>query len=149
MGVFEVVERVEIAAPAESIWAYRLDYTHLPNYNPHVTGLERVDNGSAPGVGAQYRFKVDMGGGPSDSVLTVLEAVPYTRIVNDVVSEDGSAREVITVVPIESGSALELMMTAQLPDDVDSATRDATEVGSRALIRLELDNIKLAVESSA
>jgi uncharacterized protein YndB with AHSA1/START domain len=147
MASFEVVESIEIAAPPQPVWAYRLDYTTLPDYNPQVTGLERIDGATEPGVGARYRFLVDMGAGQIESVLTVVEAVPYSRIVNDVVGETGTAREVVTVEPVGTGCRLEIAISAQLPDGVDAETRGAAISGSRALARLELENIKKAIEA--
>jgi uncharacterized protein YndB with AHSA1/START domain len=147
MVAFEVVESIEIAAPPELVWAYRLDYTTLPDYNPLVRPLERVDKGDAPGVGASYRFQVDMGAGPIDAMLTVLEAVPYSRIVNDAAGEGGAAREVVTVVPANGGSRLQLAVTNQLPDDLDTGARDAIISASRAHVQLELENIKAALEA--
>jgi uncharacterized protein YndB with AHSA1/START domain len=147
MVVFEIVESIEIAAPPEPVWRYRLDYTTLLEYNPYVSGLKRVDDGEELGVGAQYRFQVAMPGGAYESLLTVVEAAAARRIVNDIDASDGSAaREVVTLIPTERGTRLEIAMRVQPPDDVDTDTRAATIDGGRALLQLELDNIKRAVE---
>jgi len=70
--------------------------------------------------------------------------------VNDVDASDGTAaREVVTLVATEQGTRLEITSTSQLPDGVDNETRDAVMDGSRALLQLELDNIKRAVEGNA
>jgi uncharacterized protein YndB with AHSA1/START domain len=147
MAVFEIVDSIEITAPPEPVWRYRLDYTTLPEYNPYVSGLKRVDDGEELGVGAQYRFQVDMPAGAVESLLTVVEAAAASRIVNDIDSSDGSTtREVVTLVPTERGTRLEIAIRVQPPDGVDSDTRAANIDGGRALLRLELDKIKRAVE---
>jgi uncharacterized protein YndB with AHSA1/START domain len=147
---FEIVESIEIASPPEPVWRYRLDYTTLPDYNPYVSALERVDDPETLGVGARYRFHVDMEPRPVEALLTVLEAAPHSRIVNDVHASDGStAHEVVTLIATEQGTRLEIAATSQLPDGVDDQTRDAMIDGSRALLRLELDNIKRAFEANA
>ena len=44
------------------VWSYRLDFANLPEYNPDVSGLERVADGAdgrsggVCGVGARYSF---------------------------------------------------------------------------------------------
>jgi len=78
MAGFEIVESIEIASPPEPVWRYRLDYTTLPDYNPYVSALERVDDEEALGVGARYRFQVDMEPRPVEVLLTVREAAPYS-----------------------------------------------------------------------
>ena len=45
MSELAAVEQVEIAAPLAEVWAYRLDFTNLPEYNPDVSGVERVADG--------------------------------------------------------------------------------------------------------
>ena len=52
------------SVPAETVWRYRLDFANLPEYNPDVTGLERVRDGERDGVGgvhgpgARYAFRL-------------------------------------------------------------------------------------------
>jgi len=54
----EVTTQVELVidASAHRIWAYRLDFLHLPEYKRLGRGMERVDAGDGAGVGATYRF---------------------------------------------------------------------------------------------
>ncbi len=87
-----------IHAPAPTIWAYRLDFLNLPEYNDAVTGLERVDAGADPGPGATYRFDLVTAGRPSPIELRVTEAVPAEVVAIDM---DGAlpARERFTVGP--------------------------------------------------
>src|ERR1700722_8401851 len=48
--------------PAETVWAYRLDFANLPAYNPDVSGVTRIADGAAGdaggvhGPGARYTF---------------------------------------------------------------------------------------------
>ena len=39
------VASATFTVPADVVWAYRLDFANLPEYNPDVSGLERVADG--------------------------------------------------------------------------------------------------------
>jgi uncharacterized membrane protein len=97
------VERV-ISAPAGEIWAYRLDFLHLPEYNTAVEGIERVDDGGPDQVGATYRFDLVTGSHSTAIELRVTEAVPGRLVAIDM---DGviSARERFSVSPVAGAEA--------------------------------------------
>ena len=50
------------SVPAETVWAYRLDFANLPGYNPDVQDVTRVADGTGDaaggvhGPGARYTF---------------------------------------------------------------------------------------------
>ena len=50
------------SVPAETVWAYRLDFANLPEYNPDVSTIYRVTDGTgkagggAHGTGSRYTF---------------------------------------------------------------------------------------------
>ena len=56
------VASATFAVPAETVWAYRLDFANLPEYNPDVRDVTRVADGSGDaaggvhGPGARYTF---------------------------------------------------------------------------------------------
>ena len=60
------VATATFAAPvtARDAWLYRLDFANLPEYNPDVSGVARVQEGAADGVGgllgpgARYTFRL-------------------------------------------------------------------------------------------
>ena len=139
-------ESVLIDAPAEVVWAYRLDYRNLPAYNPNVTDLEVLGGTEEPGVGTRYRFNVDVGRGPAPCVLTVRESVPNERIVNDMAA-DIDASEVCTFVPEGGGTRFSIAMTSTLPEGVEPPVLEAATASGHAQLRLELDNVKRILES--
>jgi uncharacterized protein YndB with AHSA1/START domain len=121
-------------APPDEVWAYRLDFTNLPHYNPDVHNLVRVTEGGADGVGARYRFDLDAPGGPHPIDLRVTASVPG-RVV--AIEMDGAlpARETMTVVPDtdgEGGSTVAIALTLVLPDSVPaSADESLIDSGAR------------------
>ena len=42
------------AVPVETVWAYRLDFANLPDYNPDVRDVTRVADGADHAVGGVY-----------------------------------------------------------------------------------------------
>src|SRR5947207_1249359 len=58
-------EDIEIGAPVDAVYAYRLEFMNLPEYNPNVSNLRRTDRGAELGAGAEYAFDIsieEMGG---------------------------------------------------------------------------------------
>ena len=51
----EVTRTIE--APAETVWSYRLDFLHLPEYNADVEGHRVHQPGRSVHVGATCRFR--------------------------------------------------------------------------------------------
>ena len=82
MAEVRYAEELEIEAPGEQLFAYRLDFENLPTYNPNVSNLRRVDGGSEPGPGAVYRFDITM---PDKDGVTALKEIigldPAARVV--------------------------------------------------------------------
>ena len=57
------VESAIFGVAAHEVWAYRLDFANLPDYNPDVSGVERVSEGEGvggtSGSGARYLLYLD------------------------------------------------------------------------------------------
>jgi uncharacterized protein YndB with AHSA1/START domain len=143
-----------IAAPADKVFAYRLDFTNLPDYNPNVSNLRRIDGGTQPGPGAEYWFNITLPGfdAPLTCPIKVLEADPPNRIVFDtgMVSENEPnyfTREVCKFESEGEGTRAWFEMTLTIPDDLDEPTRTIYESNTQQQARLELDQIKKALES--
>jgi hypothetical protein len=102
----EVTTQVELVidAPADRIWAYRLDFLHLPEYNASVEGMERVDAGDGAGVGATYRFDLVTGAHRSPVELRVTESVSGALVAIDM-GGVLPARERFTVSPVGGAGA--------------------------------------------
>jgi hypothetical protein len=138
-------ERQRFAAPAHQVWAYRLDFTNLPEYNPDVSAVVRVAAGSGPGgdagVGADYRFSLSTPGGPQPVRLTVTAAETGHRV--DAEMEGGvAANESFVVLPDgDDASEAVLSLWVALPDGLDDVTRAAFLEHGRGQIRAELDQM--------
>jgi hypothetical protein len=69
-----------IAAPIESVFAYRLDLHNLPAYNPDVRDLQLL-RGEAEGEGSVYAFRLRLAPGAwTRAVLTVALAKRPMRL---------------------------------------------------------------------
>lgn len=141
-------EEADIEASPESVYEYRLDYErNLPAYNPNVSNMKRTDGGAEPGVGASYRFDVEIPNmGTMESTLTVLEAEQPTRIVNEMGSGAFRAQEVCTFTPRDSGTHVTFAVTVSFPDEMAGVATLAEESG-RDQVRQELDLMKKNLES--
>lgn len=47
-----------IGAPVDVVYAYRLDFSNLPDYNPDILECVLRDGEGPPGVGSVYDFKL-------------------------------------------------------------------------------------------
>jgi hypothetical protein len=65
-----------IAATPDDIWAYRLDFLHLPEYNPSVRGIEELAQSGPDGSGAHYRFDLIAEDGSHPVDLRVIRSIP-------------------------------------------------------------------------
>jgi uncharacterized membrane protein len=135
-------EELAVEAPAEKLYAYRLDFENLPDYNPNVSNLRRTDEGTVPGPGATYEFDVAMPemGGTIANELRVLEAEEATRIVNETLSGPFRALEVVTFAAIEGSTVVRFDVTVTMPDDMAAVIPVAEQTG-REQVRLELEHM--------
>lgn len=65
-----------IAAPPDVVWAYRLDFSNLPAYNPTVVDLEQIHPAGPEGIGAEYRFDLVHEDARHEVVLRVVASEP-------------------------------------------------------------------------
>lgn len=68
--------RRHIAASSQDIWAYRIDFLHLPEYNASVKRVERITDNGPDGSGAHYRFDLQRGDRSHPVDLTVTRSIP-------------------------------------------------------------------------
>ena len=144
-------EDIEIGATPEAVYAYRLDFTKLPDYNPNVSKLRRTDGGGDPGAGAQYMFDIsieEMGGAAMPQTLKVVEADAPTRIVFEV--GPWYAREICTFEPLaEGGTHVVFAYATYVPDELDNEEgRALIEQSGRRQARMELELMKKNLEAS-
>jgi uncharacterized protein YndB with AHSA1/START domain len=145
-------ERI-IGAPPDQVWAYRLDFMHLPEYNPSVPAVEQTGAGAPDGTGAAYRFDLMTGTHTSPIELRVTEAVRGELVA---IEMDGAlpARERFTLAPVTgssdpSGCVATIALTLLIPDHFPATGDDALLAGGRAQIVGELDLMARILEAPA
>jgi hypothetical protein len=132
--------------PAETVWAYRLDFANLPGYNPDVRDVTRVSDGSGEaggvhGPGARYTFSLADPRRPGvhqPITLWIVEAVAPT-LVTAAMSGGSDAYEEFVVRPLDHGGCeATLTLWVTLPDSLSDEVRAAAAAGSLASISMEL-----------
>ena len=145
-------------APAEAVWAYRLDFANLPGYNPDVSGVMRVADGAADGVGgvhgpgARYTFELTDARRPGVTQpieLWIVEALSPT-LVTAAMSGGSEAYEEFVVQPLaDGGCAATLTLWVTLPDGLSEAVVTAAAAGSLDSISKELRLMKQNLDATA
>ncbi len=136
-------ESVEVPAPVEKVFAYRLDFMNLPGYMEQARNIRRVDGGTEPGPGAEYRFDLTISGmGEMEAFIKVLEVDPPGRIVFDTGSTAMGGREVSTFIELpHGGTHVEFAFSIALPDEARDGVGFVEESG-RASFRGELQGLR-------
>jgi hypothetical protein len=145
-------------AAAETVWAYRLDFANLPGYNPDVSGVVRVADGGADGVGgvhgpgARYTFGLTNARRPGVTQpieLWIVEAVSPT-LVTAAMSGGSDAYEEFVVQPLgDGGCEATLTLWVTLPDGLSDEVVAAAAAGSLDSISKELRLMKQNLEETA
>jgi hypothetical protein len=146
------------AAPAETVWSYRLDFANLPAYNPDVSGVTRVadgvagDVGGVHGPGARYTFGLSDPRQPGIThpiELWIEEAVSPT-LVTAAMSGGSDAYEEFVVRPLHGGgSEATLTLWVTLPDGLSDEVLAAAAAGSLASISKELRLMQQNLDGTA
>ncbi len=140
--------------PPEVVWAYRLDFANLPAYNPDVTGVTRVVDGSdgVHGPGARYTFGLAdprRPGGTQPIELWIVDAVSPT-LVTAAMSGGSDAYEEFVVRPLDGGGCeATLTLWVTLPDGLPEDVKTAAAAGSLESINKELRLMKENLEGDA
>ncbi len=149
------VATATFTVPAEKVWAYRLDFANLPEYNPDVRGVTRVVDGTGDdghGAGARYTFRLADPRRPGAHVpieLWTVEAVAPT-LVSAGMSGGSDAYEEFAVRPLEDGGCeATLTLWVALPDGLSEDVRAAAAAGSLDSISKELRLMKQVLEAGA
>ena len=152
MAELAAEEQVEIAASAAVVWAYRLDFTNLPAYNPDVSGVERVAAGSGPGgaagVGARYAFDLATQRGPHPVTLAITGALE-NESVSASMAGGLAANETFVVTALGEGRCrATLSLWLELPTGLAPEAARRLLAGGRAQIRGELDAMRSVLEAA-
>ncbi len=140
-----------IAASADDVWRYRLDFMNLPAYNPDVSDIERVSEGEpqavggALGAGARYTFTLSDPRRPGTGQpieLWIVDAKEPTLVAAGM-SGASDAYEEFVVDPLGAGhSEAILSLWLTLPEGLDEATQAAAAAGALAQIEKEVQLMK-------
>ena len=147
MAEIRYAESIDIAAPPSEVFAYRLDFTTLAEYNPHVKNVRQTKL-SGPGVGAEYVFDLMLPGAsePMETPIRVLEADGPLRVVIET-GPGYIAREICTFDPVGDGTRITFDTVLTFPGELDEGSAKAVEGQGREQARLELDLMKKNLES--
>jgi hypothetical protein len=150
------VESSHFAVGADQVWAYRLDFTNLPEYNPDVSGVARLEDGAgsggAQGAGARYRFDLADPRHPDRShpvELWTVTAVEPTLVAAGM-KGGNEAYEEFVVRPLgEDACEATLTLWVTLPDGLSPEHAAAAAEMGRGQIRQELDLMRQVLEGRA
>ncbi len=152
------VASATFAVPAETVWAYRLDFANLPEYNPDVRDVARVADGpgdAAGGVhgpGARYTFGLADPRRPGvyqPIELWIVEA-DFPTLVAAGMSGGSDAYEEFVVEPLGGGGCqATLTLWVTLPDGLSEDVVAAAAAGSLRSISEELRLMKEILEGVA
>jgi hypothetical protein len=144
-----------IAAPPHDIWVYRLDFLHLPDYNPSVQGIELVEAGGPDGVGARYRFDLDMGGGSHPIDLKVTRVEPDRLVAIDMGGPLPAREEFTVSAPSPSADGggpapsclVTIALTLLVPDSFPLSADPGLVAGGRDQMGGELEQMAAILQA--
>ena len=149
-GVFSV--------PADIVWRYRLNFANLPEYNPDVSGVERIRDGEGGGVtsvygpGARYTFTLADPRRPGQAQpveLWIVEAVEPWLVTARMKGVSEAYEEFVVRARDDGGCEATLTLWVTLPAGLDADVRAAAAAGSLEQIRKEIRLMKDVLEASA
>jgi hypothetical protein len=152
------VATATFSVSADAVWSYRLDFANLPEYNPDVSGVERVHDAADGGVGgvcgpgARYAFRLADARQPGVSHPVELWTVDTVRptLVAAGMAGGSEAYEEFVVHPHEDGGCeAVLTLWVTLPDGLSEDAVAAASAGSLAQITKELRLMKEVLERRA
>jgi hypothetical protein len=152
------VASADMAVPPGAVWALRLNFANLPDYNPDVTDVERVhdgDPGGAGGIcgpGARYRFQLadTRRPGRTRGVELWCEEVEEPTLVVAAMVGGNEAYEEFLITPLgPDASRATLTLWVTLPDGLAPEAHEAVAAGSLAQIDKELVLMKQILEGRA
>jgi hypothetical protein len=141
--------------PAADVWAYRLDFTNLSEYNPDVSGIERVADGTGVGgrcgPGARYTFHLADPRRPGESqpVELWMEDAVEPTLVTAGMRGGNEAYEEFEVRTHEHGCEATLTLWVTLPAGLPDRLLEAAAAGSFDQINKELILMQAVLEGRA
>ncbi len=146
------------SVPADVVWRYRLDFANLPEYNPDVSGVERIGDGEGGGVasvhgpGARYTFTLADPRRPGHGQpveLWIVEAVEPWLVAARMQGASEAYEEFVVRARDNGGCEATLTLWVTLPNGLDADARAAAATGSLEQIRKEIRLMKEVLEARA
>jgi hypothetical protein len=148
------------AAPVSprDVWLYRLDFANLPEYNPDVSGVARVQEGAAEGVGgilgpgARYTFRLADARqeGVSHPVeLWLVDAMEPTLVAAGMAGGSEAYEEFVVRARDGGGCEATLTLWVTLPDGLPDDVVAGAAAGSLEQISKEVRLMKKVLEARA
>jgi hypothetical protein len=134
---------------AELVWEFRADFSHLPDYNPDVTDVDRIVDGDEGGAGARYRFQLADARRPGVTHPVELWTVEVAKPTLVVAGMQGGneAYEEFVIEPITRQSCrATLSLWVSLPNGLSPEVIEQATMASRQQLRKELDLMKEVLE---
>src|SRR5437016_3158592 len=143
MAEIRYEESILIAAAPEEVFDFRIDFTTLPQYNPNVSNLKRVDAGTGHEPGAEFLFNLQLAGAPEpiESPLRLTTVERPTSFSYET-GPGFMAEGLCTFEAKDGGTLVTLGYTLRFPGEVDDATADQMASAGREESRTELENMK-------
>jgi uncharacterized protein YndB with AHSA1/START domain len=147
-------ESVEIAAPAEAVWALVSDLTRMGEWSPETTKVEWTGGSTGPSVGATFKGSNRMGVRRWSTSCRIVAAEPPRELAWDVTTVGGLkiARWRYVIEPIDQLSCRLSESTedqrngvAKLLGNLATGVKDRGEHNAAGM-RATLERIKAAAE---
>ncbi len=137
---------------AEAVWAFRADFANLPDYNPDVTDVERIEDGvgEAWGAGARYRFQLADARRPDIThpvELWTVDVVKPTLVIAGMKGGNEAYEEFVVEPIAEQSCRATLSLWVSLPDGLPPEVIERATTASRQQLRKELDLMKEVLEA--
>lgn len=152
------VAAATFSVPAVDVWAYRLDFANLPEYNPDVSGVRQLVHappggvGGVHGSGARYGFALADPAQPGVSHHIELWTLEVERptLVTAGMSGRNDAYEEFALRALDGGGCeATLRLWVTLPQSLPAAVVESAARGSLEQISKELRLMKQVLESRA
>ena len=157
------VATATFAAPVtpRDVWLYRLDFANLPEYNPDVSGVVRVQEGEAGGVGgilgpgARYTFRLSDARQEGASrvsqpvELWLVDAAEPTLVAAGMAGGSEAYEEFVVRASDGGGCEATLTLWVTMPDGLPDDVVTAAAAASLEQIRKEVRLMKEVLEARA
>ncbi|HEY1831522.1 MAG TPA: hypothetical protein VGG38_14900 [Acidimicrobiales bacterium] len=146
------VASATFSVDATIVWAYRLNFENLPDYNPDVSELSRVNDGDGVGgvhgQGARYQFELADARKPgvTHAVELWTQEVVEPSLVSAGMRGPNDAYEEFVVRERPVGCQATLTLWVSLPPGLSDSVLEAAAAGSLVQLEKELTLMQQVLE---